>query len=150
MPRSSQRQIPILEFLKVDGDFVSIDRRETAMFRMLGTFFTEELDKAEQQSAEDYDEIRGELVELREEVKDLRECIGVSRHRLTRGDRVYLKLRPRLEQEHKGKIAAIDLESEKVVGIGDSVLEAFEQAKKETGHDKFFFKRVGSDAIHSI
>ena len=68
----------------------------------------------------------------------------------TKVDYVYELFKEELEKEHFGKIVAIDTELKKIVGIGDTVLEAYRQAKKNTGKDQFDFRRVGYSYIHRV
>lgn len=91
-----------------------------------------------------------ELSRLRKEIDELRRKVGLAPPRQSRGDRVYMKLREFLEKDHMGKIVALDIESQSVVGISDTVLGAYEIAKRDTGKTKFVFKRVGSDSLLSL
>lgn len=65
-------------------------------------------------------------------------------------DRVYLKFKGDLEKHHYGKIVAIDVESEKIVGIGNSILEAYYEAKKKASKEKFSYRRVGVNFEHRL
>lgn len=94
--------------------------------------------------------MEAELSEIRKVIAELSERTEIRTHQPTKGDMIYMKVKSKLEEESNGKIAAIDLESEKVAGIGETLLDAYEHAKKATGRDKFFFKRIGSNNIHSI
>ncbi len=62
---------------------------------------------------------------------------------LTEVDRVYNRFKKQLEREHFGEFVAIDTESGRIVGIGDTVLSAYDQAKEATGKEQFDFKRAG-------
>lgn len=56
---------------------------------------------------------------------------------------IYDEQKSELEKQYFGKIVAIDNEERKVVGIGETILEAYTEAKASTKKDKFSFKRVG-------
>jgi hypothetical protein len=68
---------------------------------------------------------------------------AVATRPLTKVDYVYNMFKTELEREHFGEFVAIDTESERIVGIGDTVLSAYDQAKKATGKEQYDFKRAG-------
>lgn len=68
----------------------------------------------------------------------------------SKADLIYLKFKDELENEHFGKIIAIDADSEKIVGIGNSILEAYSEAIKKSSKKQFTFRRVGSDFVHKL
>lgn len=70
------------------------------------------------------------------------------RRKPTEADRVYELFREELEKEYFGKIVAVDTDSKQIVGMGDTLLEAYNNAKEKTGKDQFDFKRVGYKYIH--
>jgi len=81
------------------------------------------------------------IKDLKLRVANLESLVG-SKLVKTDGEAVYETLRPSLEN-FRGKFVAIDMEQRKVVGVGDSFDEAYESAKKESGKDQFYFRRVG-------
>ncbi|MHA1431703.1 MAG: hypothetical protein ACTSRV_15125 [Candidatus Freyarchaeota archaeon] len=89
------------------------------------------------------------LKERNTELETLKKRVGGKR-KPTKADYVYELFKEELEKEHFGKIVAIDTELKKIVGIGDTVLEAYRQAKKNTGKDQFDFRRVGYSYIHRV
>ena len=68
----------------------------------------------------------------------------------SKADLIYFKFKDELEKEHFGKIVAIDVDSEKIVGIGNSILEAYSEAKKNTSKKQFSYRRVGFDFVHRL
>lgn len=68
----------------------------------------------------------------------------------TKSDLVYEKYKEELEKNDFGKIIAIDTEKEEIVGIGDSILEAYRQAVKKSSKKTFAYKRVGYGYLHKI
>lgn len=68
----------------------------------------------------------------------------------SKADLIYYKFKDELEKEHFGKIIAIDVDSEKIVGIGNSVLEAYSEAKKNSSKKQFSYRRVGFDFVHRL
>lgn len=68
----------------------------------------------------------------------------------TEADLVYEREKEELERRYFGKIVAIDVDSKAIVGVGDSILEAYREAKKKTSKNKFAYKRVGYPAIHRL
>lgn len=68
----------------------------------------------------------------------------------TKADLIYEKYREDLEYSNMGKIVAIDSKMEKVVGIGDSILEAYENALGKSTGKQFTFRKVGCNYIHRI
>lgn len=90
-----------------------------------------------------------ELKELKEKVSDLEKRVGEKRT-LTKVDYVYELHREELEKEHFGKVIAIDTELKEIVGIGNTVLEAYNNAQKKTDKDQFDFRRVGYEYIEKV
>jgi len=90
------------------------------------------------------------------EIKDLKRRVGELETRLvekrepTRVDYVYDLFKEELEKKHFGRIVAIDTDSDKIVGVGDTILEAYDKAKEKTGKDRFDFRRVGYRYIHKV
>jgi predicted nuclease with TOPRIM domain len=81
---------------------------------------------------------------LEEEVHELREKISEISYKPSKTDSIYEKHKEELEKDYLGKIVAIDLDSETIVGIGNTILEAYKDARKKTDKAKFSFKKVGS------
>ena len=67
----------------------------------------------------------------------------------SRGERVYQRLRPKLERAHKGDILAIEAESGEYVIGKDELRVALKAVKKFPGK-KFSFFRVGYPAVHKL
>lgn len=67
----------------------------------------------------------------------------------SRGEAIYCRLKPKLLSLAKNKFAAIDVETEDFF-IGDSLLEAFKNAKREQPSHKFHFVRIGHQACVSF
>lgn len=67
-----------------------------------------------------------------------------------RADMVYQKFRQQLESEHFGKIVALDSEEGTVVAIGDTVLDAYNEAKKRSRKERFSFRKIGSRVFCKI
>jgi hypothetical protein len=94
--------------------------------------------------------------DTREEIEDLKTRVGelerrVGRKRVpTKVDQIYELFRETLEKEQSGKIVAIDTESGQIVGIGNSILEAYDVARKKTGKNQFDFRRVGYKYVHRV
>lgn len=68
----------------------------------------------------------------------------------TKADHIYQRFKEDLEQKHLGKIIAIDVEGEKILGIGDSVLEAYQDALQKTEKRQFTYRRVGRKFVHKL
>lgn len=80
---------------------------------------------------------------LEREVLELKERSRKEYSKPTKADLVYEIHKKELEKEHFGKIVAIDIDSGTVVGIGDSIREAYKDARKKSEKTKFSYKRVG-------
>lgn len=61
------------------------------------------------------------------------------------GEEIYEENRNELEKSHLGRIIAIDVESRKIAGIGDTVEEAYSYAVKAYPDRHFYFRKVGED-----
>jgi len=57
------------------------------------------------------------------------------------GERVYELNREALERNYMGKVVALCEKG--VAGMGDSIEEAYKNAKKKYPRDVFYFRRVG-------
>ncbi len=93
--------------------------------------------------------IEKRLKSLEKTIQDLKKEKGVKKT-FSKADLIYYKFKDDLEKEHLGKIVAIDVDSEKIVGIGSSVLEAYSEAKKNTSRKQFSYRRVGFDFVHRL
>jgi hypothetical protein len=95
--------------------------------------------------------IKEELNRLRDRLAELEKStvkeLEVER---TEVDAVYELHRADLERKYFGRIVAIDTDTKSIVGIGDSILEAFKKAERKTRKDCFDYKRVGFDYIYDI
>lgn len=87
--------------------------------------------------------------ELRNRVQKL-ETLTNSGMESTKADVVYQLFKDELESKYVGRIVAIDVDSEEIVGIGDSILEAYKEAKKHSSKATFAYRRVGSAYVHRI
>ena len=98
---------------------------------------------------ETYD-IEEQIEKLKRELSSLK--LGLDQKLVVnRGDAVYEKLLPTLEEKYYDMIVAIDTENEKVVGVGETIEEAYEHAKSERPEKKqFYFRRVGSSYVERI
>lgn len=92
-------------------------------------------------------DVISEIKDLKSRVRELERRVG-KRREITKADIVYERFRKELEETQFGKIVAIDMESEEIVGIGDTVLEAYNMAQEKTGKDQFDFKRVGYKYVY--
>ena len=86
---------------------------------------------------------------LEEEVSRLKKKQMPPR-RPTKADLIYEKFRGQLEEEYFGKIVAIDVDSGAVAGIGNTVLEAYQDARKKSSKNKFSYKRVGFPYVYRL
>ena len=59
------------------------------------------------------------------------------------------KLKPKLEGKYKGRIVAIDVESEDYF-VGRTVLEAIEKGRRKHPGKIFYAVRIGYPAVHSL
>jgi hypothetical protein len=91
----------------------------------------------------------GEVDKLQAELAKLKNK-GVKKRPLKPADRIYNRIKKEYETEHFGKIIAIDVHLKRVVGIGDTLDDAYEQAVEETGREQFDFKRVGYSYLYKL
>ena len=94
-----------------------------------------------------------DLIELLKQVKQLSKNVQELQqfHRptiQTKGRRVYEKLN--LEKQFMDKIVAIDVNKEAVVGIGDTIEQAYEDAISKSSKRKFYFRKVGQDYLFKV
>ncbi len=59
------------------------------------------------------------------------------------------RLRDKLEPDHNGEIIAVEVESGDYF-LGDSEVEAYDEAVKKHPGKKFAFLRVGAEATHTV
>jgi hypothetical protein len=94
-------------------------------------------------------DVTSEIKALKSRVRELERRVGGKRE-ITKADIVYERFRKGLEETDFGKIVAIDTEREEIVGKGDTILEAYNEAKERTGKDQFDFKRVGYKYLYEV
>lgn len=94
-------------------------------------------------------DVQGEIRQLKKRVSELESRVG-GKMEPTEADYVYRLFKEELEKEHFGKIVAIDTDLKEIVGIGNTVLEAYKIAKEKTGKDQFDFRRVGYKYIYKV
>ena len=71
-------------------------------------------------------------------------------HRIqAKGERLYQRLKARLEPRHKGQIIAIEVESGQYV-LGVDELQVALRAVKRYPGKKFSFFRIGYPAVHKL
>jgi len=80
---------------------------------------------------------------LEKEIQNIKKHLIITQEQPLESDRIYEKFKEELEKKHYGKIVAIDLESENIVGIGNTILEAYEEARKKSKKSKFAYRKVG-------
>lgn len=90
--------------------------------------------------------LRKKLVEL--EKSTVKEPKANKKRESTKVDKIYERFKATFKPKDIRKIVAIDIESEAIVGMGDSVLEAHKKAKEKTGLNRFGFRRVGYSFLH--
>ncbi|HEY4675397.1 MAG TPA: hypothetical protein VIH48_05020 [Candidatus Bathyarchaeia archaeon] len=94
-------------------------------------------------------DIYEEIDALKKRVQYLEKRAGGKR-KLTKADFVVELNKKELETKYFGKIVAIDADSLEVVGIGDTILEAYNNAKEKTGKDQFDFRRIGYSYVYRV
>lgn len=67
----------------------------------------------------------------------------------SKGEEIYKLIKPQLEPEHKGEIAAIEVESGDYF-LGETVMEAGRKAKEKYPHKVFYFVRIGYPVVHTF
>ena len=101
-------------------------------------------------SIEDEDQLARRMENLERKVQEL-EKERESRIKLPlKTDLVYSKFQNELEKKYFGKIVAIDIETETIAGIGNSILDAYSDAKKKTRKEQFSYRKVGSTYVHRL
>lgn len=85
-------------------------------------------------------ETRCELIT--QKLQELEKRQGI-RKEPTLSEIIYEEHKSELESERFGKIIAIDNAKKEVVGVGDTVLEAYYDAKEHSKNEKFSYIRVG-------
>lgn len=84
---------------------------------------------------------------LEEEIDTLKKNMDKKEPPHSIADVIYETNREMLEKNHFGEIVAIDIEASKIVSFGNTILEAYENARKISKKKKFSFKKVGSPVI---
>ena len=64
-------------------------------------------------------------------------------------DTLFGEINRKLLPKHKGKIVALDVDSGSYF-IGDSELDAYKKAIKQSPNKQFVFKRVGFNSTHFV
>jgi len=100
-------------------------------------------------SLEPRNELEKRVRRLEKEIEQLKKRM-VPQRVFTKADIIYEKYRDKLERNYFGKIVAIDTETKRIVGIGNTILEAYEMARKKTSKNKFSFKKVGYPYVYKL
>jgi len=66
-----------------------------------------------------------------------------------RGEEIYEKIKSIVEDEHKGEIVAIEIETGEYF-IASSVIRAVKKAKEKYPSKMFYIKRIGYRATHTF
>ena len=61
------------------------------------------------------------------------------------GERIYEENREEWERSYSGMIIAIETESKRLAGVGESVDDAYRKALKKYPRRQFYFRRVGEE-----
>jgi len=64
-----------------------------------------------------------------------------------KAEKIYERLRGKLEAEHRGKVVAIDIETEDYF-LGETVIEAAQKGREKYPGRLFHFIRIGYPAVH--
>ncbi len=68
---------------------------------------------------------------------------------LAKGKEIYLKIKDQLEQNHSGKIVAIDVDSGEYF-VGETLIEANDKAREKYLNKQLYFARIGTDVAMAI
>ncbi|MBI2655702.1 hypothetical protein HYX06_04755 [Candidatus Woesearchaeota archaeon] len=69
--------------------------------------------------------------------------------KIEEANKLFVKISKDLSPKYKGKIVAIDADSGNYF-IGDSELDAYNEAVKKYPNKKFVFKKIGFDSTHFV
>jgi hypothetical protein len=117
----------------------------------LDSYFTDRLYETRQlPTREELLEQRVKLLEAKVQELEAKKATVISEKIPTKADAIYESLREDLESKYLGKIVAIDSKAKKVAGIGNSMIEAYENALQNSTEKQFSFKKVGSNYISRI
>jgi hypothetical protein len=86
---------------------------------------------------------------LEREMQKIRQKSAIAR-KPNKVDTVYEMFREELEEKYAGKIVAIDIDSKKIVGVGDNIFSAYRDARRNSDKPKFSYKRVGSPYVYRL
>jgi hypothetical protein len=125
-------------------------KKQNSREEQFGSFFDAFYTFVKSSSSEETkDPLLARIEKLEETVEELKKGKELRRVSL-KADVIYSKFREDLEKEHFGQIVAIDLESEQIVGVGNSVLEAYRMAREKTSKEEFSYRRVGLEYVHKL
>jgi len=98
--------------------------------------------------------IEKEILELKERLVEVEHEIAKkfskAKKTMSKGELVYDKLQHQIEKQYMGKVVAIDVGNKKVIGIGNSIEEAHDDAICKSKKKRFYFKKVGQKHSSSI
>jgi len=101
-------------------------------------------------SEETEENIEKRVKNLEKEIQNIKRNLAIIQEQPLESDRIYEKFKEELEKEHYGKIVAIDLESGNVAGIGNTILEAYKEARKKSKKTRFAYRKVGYPFIYKL
>lgn len=96
------------------------------------------------------DELSSTLQNIYKELRSANQVEDDIGLRTTIGGHIYEELRKQIEEKYPDKIVAIDLENKTVVGVGNSVEEAYKEALKNSPKKRFYFRHVGKNYLARV
>ena len=133
-----------------DEEEIEEDQEPQRSLWKLREIFT---DEPEEYTVDPID-ILEEVMELKQKLEEVAQKIEEQalsfEQPVSLGEIAYRQLQKKLEKTQMGKVVAIDVNKKQVAGVGNTIEEAFKNAKTKMGVKKFYFKKVGQQYLSSF
>lgn len=138
-------------YYKWDEDEEEDIHNPRIILRDIRTKFYEEVEEI---SIPDPIMIEKQILELKQKLEAIEHKLEQKQSKIkktmTKGEIVYKKLQSKIEKKYTDKVVAIDVDNKKVVGIGNSIEEAYDDAVSNSDKKRFYFKKVGQKYTSSV
>lgn len=141
LEREMLRKVVVVPQRRDESETLRLNDYQKYLSSILSTFL--------RSSRRDEEPLEKRVARLENTIEEMKRREGIPIFK-SKAEAVYMRFKDQLEEKHFGKIVAIDLKSEQIVGIGSSIIEAYRNARKKSSKSRFSYRRVGFDFVNKI
>lgn len=94
--------------------------------------------------------LRSEVANLRRELAETTTMSVAYTTLRSQAEEYYDRHKVMLEKDHMDEIVAFDIDTGEIAGLGNTVREAYDNARRKISKEQFYFKRVGNKYLHRL